>query len=206
MSYLIVKDGKGVWQVSLGRLLTIGRGRGNDLVLNSLYASRRHAWIWQQGNRFIIEDLGSTHGTYVNGQRLAAPRFLQHSDMITMGDATLFFVARVDAADRRTPSWGQLYPVAGRRFCPRCGAANLPTAQRCEHCGSPLPPAGPVIPEDHVPTTARPVTPQEPVVAWPFPPRQGDRPRRVRGPILFLAILAVVLLCAVGTLATYVLF
>ena len=209
MSHLIVKDGNGVWQVPLGRLLTIGRGRNNDLVLNSVYASRRHAWIWRQGDRFILEDLGSTHGTYVNGLRLTAPRFLHHDDVIVMGDVSLFFIARPEPATDRTPPRGLPQPETARRFCPRCGAANLPTASHCEHCGAPLPTTGVVAwSEDRVPTTARPVAFQEPVIARPFPttsppPTRRGRPTTAWVLILLLVILTLSLLCILGMLAAY---
>ncbi|HFD40627.1 MAG TPA: FHA domain-containing protein [Anaerolineae bacterium] len=209
MTHLIVKDGNGVWQAPLGRLLTIGRGRNNDLVLNSVYASRRHAWIWRQGDRFIIEDLGSTHGTYVNGRRVTTPRFLPHDDVIVMGDASLFFVAEPEPITERTPPQGLSQVETDRRFCPRCSAVNLPTASYCEHCGAPLPTTGVVSwSEDGVPTRAQPIAFQEPVIARPFPTTPSSPTRRSGSTtawvlILLLVILTLSLLCILGMLAAY---
>ena len=54
----------------------IGREAGNDLVIEDPQVSRRHAQLTQQGNSYLIEDIGSTNGTYVNGKRVTAPTLL----------------------------------------------------------------------------------------------------------------------------------
>jgi len=84
VSKLFVRDRSGIRQVRIDRLMTIGRGPSNDLVLAASYASRRHAWVWCQGDDVLLEDLGSTYGTLVNGERLREPRFLRHNDVIQM--------------------------------------------------------------------------------------------------------------------------
>jgi pSer/pThr/pTyr-binding forkhead associated (FHA) protein len=196
--------------VPVSQLLTIGRSHNNDLVLKTMYASRRHAWVWRQGDQFIIEDLGSMHGTYVNGQRLATPRFLHNHDTVVMGEARLTFVSRPDRHTEQTPPYGVEQPVDSQIFCARCGIANPPQASFCERCGSGLSQStGRVAdwPEDRI-HTARPITPIEPVVARPFPtvksePKAGARSAWLL--ILLLAILAVGLLIIAGALVAYVL-
>ena len=106
MSEFKVEDRFGIRRVFIPRLLTIGRAQNNDLILNTVYASRRHAWVWQQGDHFIIEDLGSMHGTYVNGQRLTMPRFLRDKDIIIMGQTRLTFLERRFASAGTTPRRG----------------------------------------------------------------------------------------------------
>jgi len=64
----------------------IGRDVANDLVINDPEVSRRHARIYLQGNMYIIEDLGSTNGTSVNGQKLTGPYMLRAGEQITFGE------------------------------------------------------------------------------------------------------------------------
>ena len=211
MSEFKVEDRTGTRRVFIPRLLTIGRAQNSDVTLNTVYASRRHAWVWQQGDRFIIEDLGSTHGTYVNGQRLTMPRFLRDKDIVIMGQARLTFSDRGNAAASRTPQRGVVQPVANQVFCTVCGTSNHPQATYCEGCGSSLTAAsqsGNRWADDHV-RTSRPITPMEPVVARPFPTNASPRPtgssRNAWILILLLGILAVSLLVIVGLLVAYVL-
>ncbi len=65
---------------------TIGRSPQNEIVINDPEMSRRHAQIVQQGNSFTVSDLGSTNGTFVNGQRSTGPTPLRHGDRIEFGD------------------------------------------------------------------------------------------------------------------------
>ena len=62
----------------------IGRQDDNDLVIRDSRASRRHAWIVADGDGYAVEDLGSTHGTYVNGERVER-RTLRTGDRVTFG-------------------------------------------------------------------------------------------------------------------------
>ncbi len=67
--------------------LILGRGIHTDLIINTPEVSRKHARLRRGPQGHIIEDLGSTNGTFVNGQRLAGPHTLQHGDIIMLGDA-----------------------------------------------------------------------------------------------------------------------
>jgi hypothetical protein len=67
--------------------LTIGRDPNNDIVINDPQVSRQHARIRRQGGLTVIEDMGSTNGTFVNGMRLANPHTLANGDSISLGDA-----------------------------------------------------------------------------------------------------------------------
>jgi sigma-B regulation protein RsbU (phosphoserine phosphatase) len=63
---------------------SIGRQAGNDLVLRDNRASRRQAQIVFENGAYVLEDLNSRHGTWVNGER-AARRVLRNSDRIDFG-------------------------------------------------------------------------------------------------------------------------
>ena len=63
-------------------------GRGNvELKLEDAFASTRHAQITRQGRTVVIEDLGSTNGTYLNGETLTGPQPLHDGDRIRIGDS-----------------------------------------------------------------------------------------------------------------------
>lgn len=68
-------------------LITIGRAPDNDVVVNHPEVSRQHARLVRQGTAMVVEDLGSTNGTFVNGVRLSAPHTLSNGDVIGLGDA-----------------------------------------------------------------------------------------------------------------------
>ncbi len=73
----------------------IGRDLANDIVINDPEVSRRHARLSNQGNQYIIEDLGSTNGTSVNGQRLTGPYMLRPGEQITFGERVNLLVETV---------------------------------------------------------------------------------------------------------------
>jgi hypothetical protein len=63
-------------------------GRGNvEIHLEDPFASSRHARIWRQGHVLVIEDLGSTNGTYLNDEPLSGPQPLHPGDRIRIGDS-----------------------------------------------------------------------------------------------------------------------
>jgi pSer/pThr/pTyr-binding forkhead associated (FHA) protein len=80
----------------------LGRGSGSDFVLQDTQASRQHAEISQQGDQYFIRDLGSTNGTFVNGQRITGLQPLRPGDRIQIGDTSIscepFAVAAAPAA------------------------------------------------------------------------------------------------------------
>ena len=64
----------------------IGRDLNNDIVINDPEVSRRHARLFVQGSSYVIEDLGSTNGSMVNGQRIVGPYNLNSGEEITFGE------------------------------------------------------------------------------------------------------------------------
>jgi len=80
--------------------LTIGRDPSNDIVINDPQVSRQHARITRQGQMVVIEDLGSTNGSFANGVRLTGPHVLSNGDVIGLGDGvTLTYYEVGIAAD-----------------------------------------------------------------------------------------------------------
>jgi len=72
------------------RSVTIGRSRSSDIFVDDQYASRDHARVYRAGDSLVIEDLKSTGGTTLNGERIqAAP--LNDGDVIGIGESRLIF-------------------------------------------------------------------------------------------------------------------
>jgi FHA domain len=80
--------------IEIGRDLVAGRDAGLDIPLGGDgYASGRHARFGRAQDGDIVEDLHSTNGTYVNGERLAGIRRLAAGDVITIGQTQLTYRA-----------------------------------------------------------------------------------------------------------------
>jgi predicted component of type VI protein secretion system len=56
------------------------------VFVNEVEVSRQHAQLTEHAGNFALKDLGSTNGTFVNGQRVIGPRILQPGDTITLGE------------------------------------------------------------------------------------------------------------------------
>jgi FHA domain-containing protein len=70
---------------------TLGRG-DVEIRLEDPFASTRHARIDRQGSVVVLEDLGSTNGTYLNDEPLDGPRPLHHGDRIRIGDSEFSYL------------------------------------------------------------------------------------------------------------------
>jgi pSer/pThr/pTyr-binding forkhead associated (FHA) protein len=81
-----------VREVPLDRpTITIGRSGKNDIVVDNMAVSRKHARIYQEGPRFIVEDLKSLNGTFVNNKKVSQ-WILSDNDKIHIGKHTLVFI------------------------------------------------------------------------------------------------------------------
>lgn len=72
-------------------VLSIGRDGANDIVIDHPLASRRHARLERDDNGYLVRDLDSTNGTYVNGDRIEGARALHNQDRIWVADAEIIF-------------------------------------------------------------------------------------------------------------------
>jgi len=96
MSFAIIiseKGGQERREVFDKNEISIGRVQGNDLLLPKGNVSKRHARIVYRDGRFIVTDLKSTNGSYVNGHRIAQATIVREGDKIYIGD----FILKVDA-------------------------------------------------------------------------------------------------------------
>ena len=69
--------------------LVVGRSPGADIVINADYVSGRHARFALFSDTLVVEDMGSTNGTLVDGKRIAAPATLEPGSLVSIGDVTL---------------------------------------------------------------------------------------------------------------------
>jgi hypothetical protein len=74
-----------------GDSIVIGRAVENNIVVTSKRVSREHARVRRDGWRVVLEDLGSTNGTFLNDERVLSPTALHDEDRIKIGDVVLTF-------------------------------------------------------------------------------------------------------------------
>jgi DNA-binding winged helix-turn-helix (wHTH) protein len=74
-----------------GETTTIGRAVDSDIVITSRRVSREHSRVERQGRHVMLVDLGSTNGTFLNGERVLAPVRLRDGDSVSVGDVVLVF-------------------------------------------------------------------------------------------------------------------
>jgi hypothetical protein len=72
------------YPLPVGRAVTVGRALDNDIILDSPSISRHHARLSPRSNHWLVEDLASTHGLYVNGRRVSAS-LLRPGDELRLG-------------------------------------------------------------------------------------------------------------------------
>jgi hypothetical protein len=71
--------------------IVLGRGERAEIRLDDPFASARHALVYEQGSSIVIEDLGSTNGTYLNEELLQTARPLHPGDRVRIGDSEFSF-------------------------------------------------------------------------------------------------------------------
>ncbi|MFC1833342.1 adenylate/guanylate cyclase domain-containing protein [Thermodesulfobacteriota bacterium] len=89
---IIRPDGKEIDHEFSGDQAVVGRHESCDLCLVDNMVSRDHCLITREGQRFVIKDLGSQNGTWVNGRRVKNRRRIKRGDVIQVGPFRLFFL------------------------------------------------------------------------------------------------------------------
>lgn len=117
-------------------LYIIGRGSKNDIVIRDNDISREHCRLSRLLDSYEVQDINSSTGTFVNGQRVVNKFLLQHGSILELGDMVTFEVERVVRADDAPP-----LPVPAAEPVPATTALDAPT----------LP-----APMDDMPTQAKP--------------------------------------------------
>ena len=75
--------------VAVSGNMVMGRAPECELALDDTFVSQQHARLFAKNGSWYVEDLGSTNGTFVNDQRLAAPAMVQPGDRVRVGTTVL---------------------------------------------------------------------------------------------------------------------
>ncbi len=108
------------------KLYVLGRAAGNDIVLpDDPYVSSQHASIEKVQGRFLLRDMGSSNGSFVNGQPVLKS-VLQHNDTIKLGMSTLHF--RQHSHDQNAMHLKSSHPAWQKQLSqlPQMGQSDLP--------------------------------------------------------------------------------
>jgi len=88
---IIRPDGKQVDQAFVGAQTTVGRHEKCDLCLVDSMVSRNHCLILSEGKRFVVKDLDSRNGTWINGRRIKNRRHVRSGDVVQVGPFRIIF-------------------------------------------------------------------------------------------------------------------
>lgn len=174
--------------------VTIGRVQGNDIILPKGNVSKRHSRIVLKDNRFIVVDLKSTNGTYVNGRKITSPLVVKGGDKIYIGDFILTLDEPASAspgafeAQQPSPAPASLAPPPMPSPAapppmpgPPMGSAPAPARHSAPPPLPPRPSAGPApvpapmpapapIPAAHAPMPPAPMPAPAPIAPAPIAP------------------------------------
>ncbi len=81
-------------EYEIGAGAVLGRGDQAEIRLEDPFASGRHAQLIQHGGIVVLEDLGSTNGTYLNEELVTGPQPLHRGDRVRIGDSEFTYVDR----------------------------------------------------------------------------------------------------------------
>lgn len=118
----------------------IGRDVTNDVVLGDSEVSRQHSRLSRTPGGYVLEDMGSTNGTFVNGERLTSPRVLNPGDLVGIGETVTmtFDVTSPESAETVAR------PAAQPQPAPSPTPSPVPSPTPAQHVAQPAaPPAAP---------------------------------------------------------------
>jgi predicted component of type VI protein secretion system len=185
--------------------LTLGRDPSNEIVIGDPQISRQHARITRQGKLIVIEDLGSTNGTFVNGMRLTGPHVMANGDVIGLGDAVTLTYYEVGIATEATET---IVGRAAAAVTPPAATPVPPTYAPRPAAHQPAPPpayAAPIAPPPTYPVTPPPPYLAAPPFAVAAPPVKEEKKRRTGLAVgcVIVAVLVVVVACVVVFVLDY---
>ncbi len=168
--------------------LTLGRDVNNDIMVNDPEVSRKHARLIKQGESYFFEDLGSTNGTFIAGERLSKPVLLVPNTRITIGERVQlrFVVEGFDASETIVAPRRSEFPVQTPPMAP-AAPVTPPPAQPVYT--PPVPPAPAYVPP--VSRSTAPVPP--PTVPYPA----AAPKKKSKALLIILIIIAIIVVFCV---------
>jgi pilus assembly protein CpaF len=134
--------------------ISVGRVQGNHIVLPKGNVSKRHARLLYRDGRFIVTDLNSTNGTYVNRRRIAQATIVREGDRIYVGDFVLRVEPTADSSElpagpeeaaRSTSRTDSAPPSSPSQAVPRSSHASFPDEPPGKPTGISYEPGTPVV-------------------------------------------------------------
>lgn len=174
MAYsVVVKTAKGRFDFQLDKdFATMGRSKDNEIHIDDLSVSRKHAVMEREGDQFYITDLNSSNGTYVNSKKITAKTPVRPEDVIIVG--RVHFSFRLDEAEEGTVrmSRDEMASIqGGPNDTNPVGAPAVLPHSATEQAAPPQPAvAAPAVPAPPAP----PAPPAQP--APPMPPQAAPSP------------------------------
>ncbi|HXN34400.1 MAG TPA: adenylate/guanylate cyclase domain-containing protein [Polyangiaceae bacterium] len=150
MAKLILATAEGQQAIELRPINSLGRHPNNTIQLLDKIVSKEHCIVEQRDGRFVLRDLGSLNGTYVNGERVRGEAVLKHGDEIALGSTR----ARYDDGSGASPPPPALGPGAVQHGAP---------------VGRPQPPSSRAIPSTAGMPAAQPTPPMAGPPHWSPP-------------------------------------
>lgn len=157
MAKILIVSPEGQQERELQAHNTLGRHPNNSIQLLDRIVSKEHCIIEQRNGRFILRDLGSLNGTFINGQRVQGEGGLREGDEVTLGNTRLLFRE------------GAQSHIATAPFGPSHVSGNFPAQPSYPPQipqPAPFPPSSPMMP----PAIAPPPPIQQPAYQPPPPP------------------------------------
>lgn len=165
----------------------VGRDLANDIAISDPEVSRRHARFTMREGSIFVEDVGSTNGSFLNGERITTPQQLRPGDVITLGESIVLIFEKVT-----TPAEDATVGIASNQEPFQRPYPEQPAAAQ------PAPEQMPVEPQAYQPSRPKQQTPTaQPQQA---PPAEGapERKRGLPSWMVILIVAIVVLICIIA--------
>lgn len=180
MARLILQTAEGQQAIELRPVNSLGRHPNNTIQLLDKIVSKEHCIIELRGDQFVLRDLGSLNGTFINNERVRGEAPLKHNDEIALGSTRGRFEDPGSVTAAAPPGWPPK-PPAGPSTAPLPPVGPSPLAQSAVPVQQP--PGYPPQPRPSAPAPAYPQPPQaQPPPPPPVPPPGYARPPQPQQP------------------------